>query len=73
MNVSPLLPTTASSRVPAASDTYTPVAADVEDLLVAVALYTDGSPNEDDAKDFAMMVTAAAGLGGHAKQSACVP
>ena len=42
----------------AASDTYTPVAADVEDLLVAVALYTDGSPNEDDAKDFAMVATA---------------
>ena len=42
----------------AASDTYTPVADDVRDILVAVALYTDGSPNEDDAKDFAMMVTA---------------
>ena len=43
----------------AASDTYTPVADDVQDTLVAVALYTDGSPNEEaDAKDFAMMVTA---------------
>ena len=43
----------------AASDTYTPVAFDVTDTLVAVALYTDGSPNEADApKDFAMMVTA---------------
>ena len=47
----------------AASDTYTPVADDVGDTLVAVALYTDGSPNEaapNEAapKDFAMMVTA---------------
>ena len=42
----------------AASATYTPVANDVNDTLVAVALYTDGSPNGDDAKDFAMMVTA---------------
>ena len=44
----------------AASDTYTPVVADVQDTLVAVALYTDGSPNEADAftKDFAVMVTA---------------
>ena len=43
----------------AASDTYTPVAFDVTDTLVAVALYTDGSPNGvADAKDFAMMVTA---------------
>ena len=42
----------------AASATYTPVVNDVVDTLVAVALYTDGSPNEDDAKDFAMMVTA---------------
>ena len=43
----------------AASDTYTPVAFDVGDTIVAVALYTDGSPNEVDAsKDFAMMVTA---------------
>ena len=58
----------------AASDTYTPVAFDVVDTLVAVALYTDGSPNEADApKDFAMMVTAQHGLGGHAQQGACVP
>ena len=35
----------------AASDTYTPVADDVTDTLNAVALYTDGSPNEGDAKD----------------------
>ena len=43
----------------AASDTYTPVAFDVVDTLVAVALYSDGSPNEADApKDFAMMATA---------------
>ena len=42
----------------AATATYTPVTNDVEDTLVAVALYTDGSPNEDNAKDFAMMVTA---------------
>ena len=43
----------------AASDTYTPVVADIGDILVAVALYTDGRPNAvADAKDFAMMVTA---------------
>ena len=42
----------------ATSATYTPVAFDVRDTVVAVALYTDGSPNETDAKDFAMMVTA---------------
>ena len=42
----------------AASDTYTAVADDVGDILVAVVLYTDGSPNETDAKDFAMMATA---------------
>ena len=44
----------------ATSATYTPVAFDVNDPVVAVALYTDGSPNEADAptKDFAMMVTA---------------
>ena len=43
----------------ATSATYTPVAFDVENILVAVALYTDGSPNEADApKDFAMMATA---------------
>ena len=42
----------------ATSATYTPVADDVNDDVVAVALYTDGSPNEADAKDFAMMVTA---------------
>ena len=45
----------------ATSATYTPVtgdASDVMDTLVAVALYTDGSPNEADAKDFAMMATA---------------
>ena len=43
----------------AGSDTYTPVVADVQDTLVAVALYTDGKSNEPaDAKDFAMMVTA---------------
>ena len=43
----------------AASDTYTPVADDVGDTLVAVALYTDGRPDAvADAKDFAMMVTA---------------
>ena len=35
----------------AASDTYTPVADDIGDTLNAVATYTDGSPNEDDAKD----------------------
>ena len=35
----------------AASATYTPVADDVTDTLSAVALYTDGSPNEGDAKD----------------------
>ena len=42
----------------ATSATYTPVADDGNDDVVAVALYTDGSPNEADAKDFAMMVTA---------------
>ena len=43
----------------AASDTYTPVADDVMETVVAVALYTDGRPNAvADAKDFAMMVTA---------------
>ena len=42
----------------ATSATYTPVAFDVNDTVVAVALYTDGRPNEADAKDFAMMVTA---------------
>ena len=43
----------------ATSATYTPVAFDVMDTVVAVALYTDGSPNEADSpKDFAMMVTA---------------
>ena len=35
----------------AASDTYTPVADDIRDTLTAVASYTDGSPNADDAKD----------------------
>ena len=42
----------------ATSATYTPVTNDVGDTLVAVALYTDGSPNDGDAKDFAMMATA---------------
>ena len=43
----------------ATSATYTPVVADVQDTLVAVALYTDGSANDPaDAKDFAMMATA---------------
>ena len=43
----------------ATSATYTPVAFDVNDTVVAVALYTDGKSNEPaDAKDFAMMVTA---------------
>ena len=43
----------------ATSTTYTPVAFDVGDTVVAVALYTDGSPNAvADAEDFAMMVTA---------------
>ena len=43
----------------ATSDTYTPGADDVQDTLVAVALYTDGSPNGTAIpKDFAMMVTA---------------
>ena len=45
----------------ATSATYTPVLIDIGDTVVAVALYTDGSPNEgDDAEefDFAMMVTA---------------
>ena len=58
MNVSPLIPTNCFIKG-AASDTYTPVVFDVDDTLVAVALYTDGSPNEADApKDFAMMATA---------------
>ena len=35
----------------AASDTYTPVVDDITDTLTAVAQYTDGSPNEGDAKD----------------------
>ena len=35
----------------ATSDTYTPVVADIGDTLNAVATYTDGSPNEGDAKD----------------------
>ena len=42
----------------ATSATYTPVAFDVNDTVVAVVLYTDGSPNDANAKDFAMMVTA---------------
>ena len=42
----------------AASDTYTPVAFDVNGTVVAVALYTDGRSNMGNAKDFAMMVTA---------------
>ena len=35
----------------AAADTYTPVADDIDDILTAVATYTDGSPNNGDAKD----------------------
>ena len=35
----------------ATSATYTPVAGDVGDTLTAVAQYTDGSPNTDDAMD----------------------
>ena len=35
----------------AASASYTPVADDIGDTLTAVAQYTDGSPNEGDAKD----------------------
>ena len=35
----------------ATSDTYTPVTDDIGDTLNAVATYTDGSPNEGDAKD----------------------
>ena len=35
----------------AMSDTYTPAVGDIPDTLNAVATYTDGSPNEDDAKD----------------------
>ena len=43
----------------ATSVTYTPVMNDVQDTLVAVALYTDGSPNDPaDPKDFAMAPTA---------------
>ena len=43
----------------ATSATYTPDMIDGQDTLVAVALYTDGSPNDPaDAKDFAMMPTA---------------
>ena len=41
----------------ATSETYTPVMFDVNDTLVAVALYTDGKSNVDNAKDFAMMAT----------------
>ena len=41
----------------ATSATYTPVAFDVNDLVIAVALYTDGSPNEGNAEDFAMAAT----------------
>ena len=37
----------------AASGTYTPVTDDIGDILNAVAQYTDGSPNEGDAKDVA--------------------
>ena len=75
VNVSMLLATRCFIKG-AASDTYTPVAFDVtEDTLVAVALYTDGSPNEaDDPKDFAMMVNSEhTGPGGHAQQGASVP
>ena len=43
----------------------------LEDTLVAVALYTDGRSNMGNAKDFAMMVTANTGPGGHAQQGAC--
>ena len=57
----------------AASDTYTPVADDVRGTLVAVALYTDGSPNEADAKDFAMMVTANTVLADTRIQGAGIP
>ena len=39
------------------SATYTPVAFDVGKTVVAVALYTDGSPNEGNAEDFAMAAT----------------
>ena len=35
----------------ATSDTYTPMAGDIDKTLSAVASYTDGSPNEGDAKD----------------------
>ena len=35
----------------ATSDTYTPVADDVQNLLTAVATYTDGSPNDPDVND----------------------
>ena len=35
----------------ATSDSYTPVTDDIGDTLNAVATYTDGSPNEGDAKD----------------------
>ena len=42
----------------ATSATYTPTTDDVGTTLMARASYTDGSPNADDAKDFAMMAAA---------------
>ena len=43
----------------AASDTYTPIADDVNDTLSAVAMYTDGRPNTPaDAKDVVVMPAA---------------
>ena len=58
MNVSPLQPTTASSRTQHLIRIL-PLLTTLMDTLVAVALYTDGRPNAvADAKDFAMMVTA---------------
>ena len=42
----------------AASDAYTPVTDDIGDTLNAVATYTDGSPNEGDAKDVVAMAAA---------------
>ena len=40
----------------ATSDTYTPIAGDVNDMLSAVAMYTDGSPNEGNAEDRVLAV-----------------
>ena len=59
----------------ATSATYTPGMDDGGDTLVAVALYTDGSPNDPaDSKDFAMDANGKhVVLADTRNKSACVP